>query len=56
MFERSEYAKSRQLRGAQGSPQDQQCYSHGEWQGALSFGYFSLSALQQTIGRASKEK
>jgi hypothetical protein len=56
LFERSEFAKSRQLRGAQGSPQDQQCYSHGEWQGALSFGYFSLSALQQTIGRASKEK
>jgi hypothetical protein len=49
--ERSEFAKSRQLRGAQGSQvsgakrrlrQDQQCYSHGEWQGALSFGYFSL--------------
>jgi hypothetical protein len=24
--------------------------------GALSFGFFSLSALQQTIDRASKEK
>ncbi|MHB8809643.1 MAG: hypothetical protein ACYC9M_06480 [Desulfobulbaceae bacterium] len=30
--ERSEFAKSRQLRGAQGSPQDQQCYSRGVWQ------------------------
>jgi hypothetical protein len=39
--ERSEFSKSRQLRGAQGSPQDQQR--------ALSFGSFSLMVRQKVI-------
>ena len=53
----SEFEKSRQIRGAQGSPQDQQCVIHAACgTGAFSFGSFSLSAPQQTIDRASKEK
>jgi hypothetical protein len=48
LFERSEFAKSRQLRGAQGSPKGQQCYSRGEWQGAVSFGNFSLGKQRKS--------
>jgi hypothetical protein len=39
-----------------GSFEERGAVRRTKWQGAVSFGSFSLSALQQTIDRASKEK